>query len=317
MSFKYHQDYPHGIMFHRFHDSSVPKQQGSIDSSQLENVILNIGLERILTPDEWLNRLENKSLEKHHICLTFDDALKSQKLVAEPVLRKYKLSAFYFIHSLTFFNEIDFNEVFSNIIYSEYNHMGDFMNDFIQHLDINADVFLDKKYISFYSYMNKNYTFYTDDDIKYRFLRNIYFNHITFNKILMKFFTEKKFIDKINFNSIWMDDNDILSLKNNGNIIGLHSYSHCINFKNLTYDQQKEEYDKNKSHLEKLLDCEIIAASHPLGSYNSDTLDILAKLGIKCAFRSNNTMIDYSKKMNPSSLELARVDVCDILNQLK
>ena len=70
-------------------------------------------------------------------------------------------------------------------------------------------------------------------------------------------------------------------------------------------------------NLEKLLDCEIIAASHPLGSYNSDTLDILTKLGIKCAFRSNNTMIDHSKKMNPSSLELARVDVCDILNQLK
>ena len=75
------------------------------------------------------------------------------------------------------------------------------------------------------------------------------------------------------------------------------------------------EYKKNILHLENLCDYKITSASHPLGSYNSDTLDILNQLGVVCAFRSNNMNPNKSKKINPNKLELARVDVCDIMKQ--
>ena len=103
-------------MFHRFYGPNLPKHQGSISSNEFENLLLNIGIERILNPKDWMHKLSDNTLKDHHVCLTFDDCLKSQILVAEPILKKYKLSAFFFVHSLTFFDEIDLNEVFSNII---------------------------------------------------------------------------------------------------------------------------------------------------------------------------------------------------------
>ena len=59
MNFEYQEGYPHGIMFHRFHGNNVPALQGSIDSSQLENLIIKIGIERILSPTQWLEKIKN------------------------------------------------------------------------------------------------------------------------------------------------------------------------------------------------------------------------------------------------------------------
>ena len=316
MNVKYQGDYPHGIMFHRFHGNNIPTLQGSIDSSQLENLILKIGIERILSPTQWLEKIKNNTLKDHHVCLTFDDCLKSQVLIADPILKKYNLTAFYFIHSLTFFGEIDFNEVFSNIISSKYQSIDVFMNDLLSYIDMDEDTFFTKKYIDFYELMKSNYSFYSENDIKYRYLRNIFYDHISFNKIMKKYFTEKNYMNNIDTKSIWMDENDLSLLSKSGNMIGLHSYSHHINFKDLSYNKQKQEYEKNKTHLEKIINCKITSASHPLGSYNLDTIKIFNELAIECAFRSNNSIPDGRNSINPNNLELARIDVCDILSQL-
>jgi peptidoglycan/xylan/chitin deacetylase (PgdA/CDA1 family) len=316
MNFEYQGDYPHGIMFHRFHGNNVPALQGSIDSNQLENLIIKVGIERILSPIQWLEKIKNNTLKDHHVCLTFDDCLKSQVLIADPILKKYNLTAFYFIHSLTFFGEIDFNEVFSNIISSKYQSIDVFMNDLLSYIDMDEDTFFTKKYIDFYELMKSNYSFYSENDIKYRYLRNIFYDHISFNKIMKKYFTEKNYMNNIDTKSIWMDENDLSLLSKSGNMIGLHSYSHHINFKDLSYNKQKQEYEKNKTHLEKIINCKITSASHPLGSYNLDTIKIFNELAIECAFRSNNSIPDGRNSINPNNLELARIDVCDILSQL-
>ena len=316
MNVKYQGDYPHGIMFHRFHGNNIPTLQGSIDSSQLENLILKIGIERILSPVQWLEKIKNNTLKNHHVCLTFDDCLKSQILVADPILKKYNLTAFYFIHSLTFFGEIDFIEVFSNIISIKYDSIDEFMNDFVSYINLDEDIFFDKKYIAFREFSKSNHSCYSDSDIRYRYLRNIFYGYAGFNKLMKKYFTEKNYMDNINVKSIWMDENDLSSLSKSGNMIGLHSYNHHINFKDLSYDEQKQEYEKNKSHLENLIDCKITSASHPMGSYNLDTIKIFNELAIECAFRSNNSIPGDKNSINPNNLELARIDVSDILNQL-
>ena len=176
--------------------------------------------------------------------------------------------------------------------------------------------FFTKKYIDFYELMKSNYSFYSENDIKYRYLRNIFYDHVSFNKIMKKYFTEKNYMNNIDTKSIWMDENDLSLLSKSGNMIGLHSYSHHINFKDLSYNEQKQEYEKNKTHLEKIINCKITSASHPLGSYNLDTIKIFNELAIECAFRSNNSIPDGRNSINPNNLELARIDVCDILSQL-
>jgi len=53
-----------------------------------------------------------------------------------------------------------------------------------------------------------------------------------------------------------------------------------------------------------------------MGSYNLDTIKIFNELAIECAFRSNNSIPGDKNSINPNNLELARIDVSDILNQL-
>ena len=57
-----------------------------------------------------------------------------------------------------------------------------------------------------------------------------------------------------------------------------------------------------------------LSMSHPLGSYNKNTLKILKQMKIVCGFRS--TLLSDSK-INNSNLEIAREDPFNILKMLK
>ena len=87
---------PHGIMFHHFHDNKYyQKSPGSINSAKFKKLIKFIGRENILDADEFLLRLNSKKLKKNHMCLTFDDGIKSQIKVAFPILEELKIKAFF------------------------------------------------------------------------------------------------------------------------------------------------------------------------------------------------------------------------------
>ena len=87
-------------MFHHFHDGHRHlKSQGSINALQLKKIIKLIGKKNILDPKDFIQRLEMNKLKKNHVCITFDDGLKSQIDIAEPILKKFKIKAFFFIYS--------------------------------------------------------------------------------------------------------------------------------------------------------------------------------------------------------------------------
>ena len=89
----------HGIMFHHFHDDiRHKKSQGSISAKEFEKIIKFVGLKNILEPKIFIDLLREKKIQKNHVCITFDDNLKSQYDIAIPVLKKYNLKAFFFIY---------------------------------------------------------------------------------------------------------------------------------------------------------------------------------------------------------------------------
>ena len=104
-------------MFHRFQDSKNKSAvTGALTSKNLRKLINFIGRKRILNPDEWISKLNKGNLEKKDVCLTFDDGLKSQIKVALPVLEKFNIKAFWFIHCNTLPNNFDKSEIFSILI---------------------------------------------------------------------------------------------------------------------------------------------------------------------------------------------------------
>ena len=79
----------HAVMFHHFHDERHPASQGSLSASQFELMLDWLAARyRLLSAQEYLYKLQHRTLAATDICLTFDDALLCQSDIAAPILKK-------------------------------------------------------------------------------------------------------------------------------------------------------------------------------------------------------------------------------------
>jgi len=303
MLLKYKAKFPHGIMFHRFHKKNHKKGQGSLSANQLKKIIYFIGKNNINNPSDWTNKLEKKLLKKNDLCFTFDDGLKSQKKIAIPIMKKFRIKAFFFIHSLAINNKIDNKELTSFLVSQKYEKHDNFVKDLIQLLNLKKDFFINnKKYRDFNLKFKKLYPFYSTYDIKYRFLRNVFFDQSYLNKKIFELFKIKK--NKKLINRIWLNKKDIKNLEKEGHTIGLHSNEHEASISLKNRSSQYKDYKKNLNDLKKLSKKKIFSMSHPLGSYSKTTLNVLFSLGIKYGFCAN-----LNEPLSKSNLKFKRLTI--------
>ena len=139
---------------------------------------------------------------------------------------------------------------------------------------------------------------------------------------MFKMFNKKKFYPKEFYKYLFFNQNDMFQLKELGHSIGLHSHKHPTLMENISYEKQYKEYQKNLDIFNKILKIdksEFKTMSHPCGSYNEDTLNILSKLGIELGFKQIMS-IEKEKgmnKVNNSFLEIAREDHSKIMKMIK
>tara|TARA_B100001057_G_C22862477_1_gene955102 strand:- start:82 stop:1029 length:948 start_codon:yes stop_codon:yes gene_type:complete len=313
----YKSKFAHGIMFHRFKDlKNKNSSHGALTSKSLTKLIRFIGKKRILNPDEWIKRLNEGSLKKKDICLTFDDGLKSQIRIALPVLERFNLKAFWFVHCNTLPNNFDKSEIFSILIVKKFKKYKKFLDKFFKYLNIDSKIFQSKSFKKYYNEEISLYNFYSKTELKYKFLRDIYFPRKKFENIMENFFRFYNLNVKDFYKNTWLDKKDLINLNKKGHMIGMHSFSHPYRMSKLTTKNQKTEYFKNFNYLRVILKKKPIAMSHPLDSYNKNTLRILKNMGILCGFRSHlKTYKGF--KINQSNLEMAREDPVNILKLIK
>ena len=131
----------------------------------------------------------------------------------------------------------------------------------------------------------------------------------------------KRFKYKQFYSKLFFSEKDLKNLNKLGHLIGLHSHSHPTLMEKLSYFEQEKEYQKCASIISKIIrkSGDIIKCmSHPSGSYNEDTLQILKKLGIELGFKQTMTIEKEKgmKKINNSILEIARQDHADIIKRM-
>ena len=131
----------------------------------------------------------------------------------------------------------------------------------------------------------------------------------------------KNFQPKKYYSHLFFDKKDLNQLNSLGHLIGLHSHNHPTLLESLFYEEQKKEYVKCISIISKILDKsqnEIKWMSHPSGSYNHNTLQILKELGIELGFKQIMTIEPEKgmKKINNSFLEIARQDHAEIIKRM-
>lgn len=310
----------HGIMFHHFHDDNKHKKsQGSINKESFNQLISFIGKENILSPDEFTLGLSKNKLDTKNICLTFDDGIKSQIDIALPVLEKLNLKAFFFVQSSILSKYPDNLEIYRYFRSNFYSNVNEFYADFYTHCDKSYKSFLDSQSSKIIE-MKERISIYSIDDIKFRFVRDKYFNAKQYDNIMHKMFNAKSFEPKDIYSQLIMSINDLKKISSLGHTIGLHSHTHPMLIENMSYKDQMYEYEKNLNELSLAINCkkeDIYSMSHPCGSYNSDTLDILKKLDIKIGFKQIMKIDSEMNKINNSIYEIAREDHSNIIRMMK
>jgi len=308
-------------MLHHFHDDKMhTKGQGSISKDDFYKLIKFIGRRNILDADIFFEKFKKNDLKKNEVCLTFDDGIKSQIDVALPVLEDLKIKSFFFIYTSLFEGKPDNLEVFR---YFRMNYFKD-INEF---------------YINFYSVLNKDlsdffihnkvkikdtkikFPFYSIEDIKFRLVRDLFLKKTDYEKTMFLLINEKKFEPKKFYSNLFFNREDLINLNKLGHLIGLHSHNHPTQLEALSYEKQKQQYKKNISTISKIINKpqkEIKWMSHPCGSYDNNTLQILKEIGIELGFKQIMT-IEAEKGMktiNNSFLEIARQDHVKILKMM-
>ena len=303
-------------MFHHFHDDFHLPAQGSLSASDFDLMISWLSDRHdILDAQEYMSRFLSRTLKNTDICLSFDDALKCQYDIALPVLRKNNISAFFFVYSSAFSDNPDFLEIFQYFRNSKFDSVDEFYNYFFDFLIQNdKDEYLSQQnqYSSLDNYLSA-FPFYTENDKWFRYLRDQYLGNEKYTNVMLELISDKGFDINEAKKNLWMREDELLKIHENGHVVGLHSYSHPTQMSKLPADQQLTEYQQNFTHLSEVLKTsEIISMSHPCGDYNLETLSILEGMGIQIGFRSN-----MGVKEIKSPLEIPREDHANVFKEMK
>jgi len=278
-----------------------------------------IGIDRILSPAEWLRRLDSNRLQPSDICITFDDSLMCQFDVALPILERYKLKAFWFIYSNVFEGQINKLEVYRAFRLKNFKHVDEFYDVFLEKVFVSEFGEKAKKAISPSDLRRyqKTFPFYSPNDIKFRFIRDRVLQPSDYEYIMDGIIKDRGVKIGALTRNLWMSNENLKYLSDKGHGIGLHSYSHPTRLAGLAYKDQRMEYGKNYEHIESITSRPPLVAAHPVNSYDLNTFRILEKLNIRCGFRSNMFPGEITGKINGHKYEMAREDSANIIRMME
>ena len=319
MYFNESNNFYHGIMFHHFHNENIHRKgQGSISANDFYKIINFIGRKNILDANVFFDKYKNKKLKENEVCITFDDALKCQIDIALPVLEDLKIKSFFFVNTSIFEEKPDFLEIFRHFRNNYFKSIDDFYLNFYKSLDKDLNSFFKQNEKKIFDTKSK-FPFYSIEDIKFRLVRDHLITKKHYNNIIITMMDKKKFIPEDVFSILFFSENDVKNLNVLGHTIGLHSHNHPTLLEKLNYSEQKNEYEKCLFMLSKILGTEkntIKSMSHPCGSYNDNTLQILKDLNIELGFKQIMKIDRGMKNINNSNLEIAREDHSNILRRI-
>lgn len=303
----------YGLMFHHFHDDNHPAGQGAINADQFSNILDYSGIDRVISPTEWLEKARSGGLNEADVCITFDDNLSCQYDVALPVMEKLNVQAFWFVYTSPFKGEEQKLEVYKYFRDSHFSSVNEFYKSFFYNLQqshLAAKVMKHLKKFKANEYLAE-FPFYTEQDRVFRFVRDVVLGQEAYFDV-MDLMLDKSGLDvKQVTKKLFMNEQQIRYLSSNGHIIGLHSHSHPTRLEGLSYSGQFDEYQENYHIIKEITGTPPCVMSHPCNSYNKLTLEVLEKLGVESGFRSNMSQLD-----NRGRYELPREDHANILAKL-
>ncbi len=296
-------------MFHHFTDARHPAGQGAITADQLRALLDWVGLDRLLPARVWLDRFRSGDLDGE-LCLTFDDNLRCQYDVALPVLRELNLTAFWFVYSSPIEGMVERLEVYRYFRTVAYGTVDEFYLAF--DVAIARSQWADEVTSALTSFDPSTYleqfSFYTDGDRRFRFLRDQVLGQERFF-VLMDFMVDKWGPHDDLPDLLWMNADHWIELHADGHVIGMHSHTHPTDLATMSIESQRQEYVQNQSTIETVVGERPTVVAHPASSYSGATLDMLRELDVEVGFATHGP-VRYDER-----LEILRHDHSDLVRQ--
>lgn len=305
----------HGIMFHHFHDDKKHiVGQGSIDAKTLNEMLDYYGsIYNIIDAKQFYEKSQNNTLSKKDVCITFDDGLLCQYDIAYPVLKERGLTAFWFIYTSPIDGIYEKLEIYRHFRFSKYPDIDSFYEAFFSSAHILFSDLIEKESKYDFNQYLSDFSFYTYNDRKFRYFRDMVLGSEKYNTIMDKMIEDSDYNVVDNSKLLWINKEQIKNLQNNQHIIGLHSYSHPTMMVNKSETQQNEEYLLNKKELEQIINEHVYSVSYPCNSYNETTIKYMETLNINIGFRANMKDVVLGNQ----KLEYPREDHANILKMMK
>lgn len=285
-----------GLMFHHFHDTGRDGRegrhaagQGSIDAVELERLLNFVGRDRILPAREWQRRAIAEALEPGDLCLTFDDNLLCQYEIALPVLRKFGLTAFWFVATAVLQGHLSRVELYRTFRVRCFATPDEFYQEFTAAAMQSEPGGRVRQMLGRFDpagYL-REFPFYTEGDRRFRYLRDEVLGPEAYHRLMDQMIRARGLRLKELAVGLWMEDRHLLELHASGHVIGLHSHTHPTRLSSLRMPEQRREYHANFNYLSSLLGEPPLSVSHPCNSYDQSTLRILREMGVRVGFRSN------------------------------
>ncbi|HPQ24713.1 MAG TPA: polysaccharide deacetylase family protein [Gammaproteobacteria bacterium] len=278
-----------GAMFHHFHDAGMHRRgQGSLSADGFRALLGNLSSEHnILVPGDYVERARAGALSADDICLSFDDALLCQYDVAVPVLDEFGIKAFFFVYSSIFTDTPDSLELYRDFRNASFDDIEDFYRAFFEELAQRLPRTQCRYADTYPADYLADFGFYTDNDRRFRFVRDQVLTQGEYDHLMTDMMDRVGYPREERKAQLWMTAQHVAELDAAGHEIGLHSHSHPMQMRMLDRAAQEAEYRLNRRMLGDICGRPPRTMSHPCGSYNDDTLDVLRNLGIVLGFRSN------------------------------
>ena len=249
------------------HDVSAKNK----NACTVDKLIEVINKYNVICADKWLKLALSGELTDE-VVLTFDDGYLSQYENAFPVLKYYNLTVMFFV-----FTEPIAENKNSKIIEHAYirENVDDFYDSFFEKIDYIYPPFTIEEHNKADNYL-KEYSFYSIADRHYRYIRDKYLTTEQFDNVMNDF--------NIEVPRLQMNFDELNTLKDAGNMFGLHSYTHPIRIAELDNSDQNIEWRMNYIDLCHELDITPKTVAYPCGSYNKYTMQVMKELGIELGF---------------------------------
>lgn len=265
-----------------------------------------------VTMEDVLDATEGKKdLPENALLLTFDDGYIDNYTVALPLLQKFGFQGSFFIPAKTFKENVllDVNKIhFILAVAEEKGNADKLVEDIFDQIDTYRNDHVLPSNEELYEIYAKANRFDGKDVVFCKRVLQTALPETIRNEIASFLFAKYVGRKEDEFaRELYMNEDQILQMKQSGMFIGIHGYDHYW-LGNLKEDEMKKDVDKALQAMSDFIDTDRWVMNYPYGSHNDQVIEYIASRGCRLAL---TTRVDVADLKKDSPYELPRLDCND------